>query len=486
MEKVIEEINKAKTQKELFLNWNKFTEMPIEIRELKHITWLSLSNNGLINLPSWIGDLENLEVLTVTDNEISNLPSEIQKLKKLRHLDLSNNKLSKLPTWIGNLRSLEKLYINDNAIKNLPNELGNLENLKFFHFRNNLILSLPKSMKNSLNRMIQNQQSDKNTVGIKYVGVDGNKFSLSDKDTFSLDLEKLVNTLIPNSNVENLQESSILEFSDINKPEFREEKITSNQTQIGQSVSSKISANTVSEEKKKSALYKLINIINKIFKYLTKSNTAKPANSHIVISQWKLYYKAIRENNVELVAKLMNDGFSINSKNPNGFSPLHFAANENCEQITELLVSKGADVNAQSNNLSTPYTMAAASRYNNVIRILSRGELVIDSRANQQISENLIRHSDILLKLSFYTKNRDYDGMKTYIKSLKSPNLCDDRDISLLHTAVQNGNLKQVEILIKNGANINTLDMYEKTPLDTARENKNYEVVEYLESLSKH
>lgn len=226
-----------------------------------------------------------------------------------------------------------------------------------------------------------------------------------------------------------------------------------------------------------------MNFFKKIFKIFTKSNSTNPSNSKIVKKHWKLYYRAIKENNVELVSKLLNEGFSVNSKNPNGFSPLHFAANENCQKIAEILVSKGADVNAQSNNFSTPYTMAAASRYNNIIRILSQGDLVIDSRANQKISQQLMYHSEVLSLISDYLIRKDYQGMNSYINNLNNPNLCDDRDISLLHTAAQSGDAKQIKIFIDNGANPSAFDMYEKTPLDVARDSKNYEVVEYLEQL---
>ena len=151
---------------------------------------------------------QNLDSLYLSGLGISDLPIEIRELKNLTYLNLEDNRLSDLPNWIGELENIESLKIDNNNISIIPDELGNLKKLSFFHFRNNNLSRLPNTMKDTLVRIIQKQQRIENVdgAGIKYIGVDGNRFRLSDMDTFNLDIKKLISILIPDANVEDIVE----------------------------------------------------------------------------------------------------------------------------------------------------------------------------------------------------------------------------------------------------------------------------------------
>jgi len=55
----------------------------------------------LLALPSQLGKLVRLQVLSVRNNALIALPSETTKLKALQELDLYSNKIAKLPSSLG-------------------------------------------------------------------------------------------------------------------------------------------------------------------------------------------------------------------------------------------------------------------------------------------------------------------------------------------------------------------------------------------------
>ena len=54
------------------------------------------------------------------------LPQELRHCQRLRHSRLSFNELSDIPTWVGDLLDLEELLLQDNQIENLPHDLVRL------------------------------------------------------------------------------------------------------------------------------------------------------------------------------------------------------------------------------------------------------------------------------------------------------------------------------------------------------------------------
>jgi len=98
------------------------------------VTQLQLDNNNLNGqqIPSQIGDLENLEVLNLDGNNLNgSIPLEISELRKLTILSLGNNNLTGgIPSQLGNLKNLEGLDLRSNPLGgNIPVEIGNLSKL---------------------------------------------------------------------------------------------------------------------------------------------------------------------------------------------------------------------------------------------------------------------------------------------------------------------------------------------------------------------
>lgn len=102
---------------------------------------IKLPNNNLIgNIPPSLGNLNNLEILSIHTNILfGGIPTSLGNLSNLRYLYASNNRLSgSIPASLGNLNSLEGLTLNDNILTgNIPSSLSNLSNLKSFTLYNN-------------------------------------------------------------------------------------------------------------------------------------------------------------------------------------------------------------------------------------------------------------------------------------------------------------------------------------------------------------
>ena len=70
-------------------------------------------------------------------------------------------------------------------------------------------------------------------------------------------------------------------------------------------------------------------------------------------------YDAIEDGNIEVVKQHLAAGTDVNSKDKDGWTPLHEAASEGHKSIVELLITKGADVNAKDDDGETPLDVAA-------------------------------------------------------------------------------------------------------------------------------
>lgn len=106
-------------------------------------THLDLTGQRLSSLPAEIGQLSNLEVLTLSRNELTSLPVEIGGLSKLRSLLLTGNRLTSLPPEIASLSSLTTFVLSGNVLTSLPKEFSELSNLVSLDLSDNEFEAVP-------------------------------------------------------------------------------------------------------------------------------------------------------------------------------------------------------------------------------------------------------------------------------------------------------------------------------------------------------
>ncbi len=137
------------------------------------IKTLNAAYLDLKEVPEWVCDMTNIEVLNFDGNKIESLPDEIGNLKELRIFKFNSNKLVCLPDSICNLTKLEKLQLDFNKIERLPEEIGNLEKLEWICLESNKIKAFP----HSLNRMkkLRWVSIEKTPLGRKY-GIKSGRF----------------------------------------------------------------------------------------------------------------------------------------------------------------------------------------------------------------------------------------------------------------------------------------------------------------------
>lgn len=105
------------------------------------------------------------------------------------------------------------------------------------------------------------------------------------------------------------------------------------------------------------------------------------------LGRTKLHYVAIDtapEQQAEETARLIQDGYDPNAQDKQGWTPLHFAAQEWSEAAARVLLDNGALVDPADNNGNTPLARA-------VFAYRGRGELIrllLQAGANPDTSNN--------------------------------------------------------------------------------------------------
>jgi len=84
------------------------------------------------------------------------------------------------------------------------------------------------------------------------------------------------------------------------------------------------------------------------------------------------YLIARKENPVNLITHLLDNGADINNKNSSGFTPLGLAAYYDKPDVVRLLVRRGANMNLANNKGRTPLQTAARYGYEDIAKYLAR------------------------------------------------------------------------------------------------------------------
>lgn len=149
MEHTIDQAQKE-NWKALSFNINNQVKIPEKIGELTNLEYLSIdvilgAEVMGIDIPKEIGKLENLETFSAYSCNIKALPPEFANLKKLKRINLNDNAFDVFPEEILALENLESLAINWN-FTSVPDELCELKNLKYLYMPMANLTSLPENI----------------------------------------------------------------------------------------------------------------------------------------------------------------------------------------------------------------------------------------------------------------------------------------------------------------------------------------------------
>ncbi len=112
--------------------------LPIEIFELVNLKQLNLGQSNVEQLPKEIGNLINLEALSMDLRNLRNtLPRELFELPNLKFLDLSMSYIENLPTYINSMKKIKELYLCGLSLRSLPVELFELISLEILDISEN-------------------------------------------------------------------------------------------------------------------------------------------------------------------------------------------------------------------------------------------------------------------------------------------------------------------------------------------------------------
>lgn len=191
-----------------------------------------------------------------------------------------------------------------------------------------------------------------------------------------------------------------------------------------------------------------------------------------------LLHKAVQENNIAEVEKLLKEGADVNAKDKRGNSVLHFVHDE---EIASLLISSSSiDLNAQNDNGDTAVHIACIPpldrlrdvKKNTICSSLKILAMLLGAGASPNIQNQLgygVLHS-VFVYGGIAGIGMDIvnigDIVAMLLKYSANANLEDFEGCNPLHHAVREPNMASVaELLLQAGAKINTKDRRGMTPL---------------------
>jgi Leucine-rich repeat (LRR) protein len=164
LEQIPDEVLTLVALEDLNISWNKIKDIT-PLASMQQLCVLDCSGNPMTALPPEIGDLVELEILTVCKAKLENLPVELSKLTRLKELGLFTNKIVAVPdNFLRNMSSLTELNMACNQLESLPSDMFNSTSL----LRRLILYS----------NHIQTLPSLRHLAKLEQVQLQGNRFSI--------------------------------------------------------------------------------------------------------------------------------------------------------------------------------------------------------------------------------------------------------------------------------------------------------------------
>ncbi|WP_267739831.1 ankyrin repeat domain-containing protein [Myroides injenensis] len=217
-----------------------------------------------------------------------------------------------------------------------------------------------------------------------------------------------------------------------------------------------------------------------IFTSVTFANCSDDNNKEKVVTEqtkdMTTLFKAIEQNNIEIVKQELAKNSNLETKNSKGQTPLMLATYLVNNDIAFLLIDHGANVNTQDNNLNSPFLYAGAEGNLALVKkCLENGaDFKVFNRYNGSALIPAAEKGHLqVVKLLVNTPDFPIDHVNRlgWTALMEAIVLSDGGKV---HTHI-------VHELIKGGVNVNIKDHDGKTPLYHAKKRGFTEIVKLLE-----
>ena len=169
--------------------------------------------------------------------------------------------------------------------------------------------------------------------------------------------------------------------------------------------------------------------------------------------------EGVENNDVVAVNRVLQcDNVGRKNFNVNGSlydSLLHVAARSNNYDICKMLLKFGADVNKLNLDDQSPLNVAETNKNYSICKLLVKRR----KRKEKRILYNKALH--------IFARKNDLTTCKKLINSV-NVNETDEKERTPLHVAVMFANDKVCELLLEYGADVNTKDSYNDSPIQLA------------------
>lgn len=186
-----------------------------------------------------------------------------------------------------------------------------------------------------------------------------------------------------------------------------------------------------------------------------------------------LLLTSIEKRKNEITKLLIERGADVNyANNSYGlWTPLSLASCNGNDEIVEILIQKGADINPKSLIFETPIFEAVYNNHPDTVRLLLKKGACLST--DFIVIRTAVYHDRIEMMKLFLDIGIDINQ-----KSPKSPRT------TYLMEAVSQGNEDMVEFLIENGADVNYVDMDNRSALSIAKKKENSKIIGMIERAS--